>query len=289
MDLQTVTVTDADGTTDIFVRIYGAQKRLQRTLVIIHGAGEHSGRYQHFAERVVAAGWRVLALDLRGHGQSGGVPTHIEQFEHYLRDLDAIWSHFNLVPDSTAVFGHSMGGLVSVRYAETRPHNVSALVLSAPLLGLAVKVPRLKETLGRLCALVAPRTRFATDIQPDQLTRNPEALQRRDEDPFSIRTVTAAWYFQIVDAMYEAWNEADQIRRPLLLLQGQADEIVDPDAAIAWWLRLASPDRTLRLFPEHLHELINELDWEQTTVRILEWLEARMPVRPATSLLQRAP
>ncbi|MEW4527588.1 lysophospholipase [Maioricimonas sp. JC845] len=284
MDLQTVTVTDADGTTDLFVRIYGDKKQLQRTLVIIHGAGEHGGRYDHFAGRILGAGWRVLALDLRGHGQSGGVPTHVEQFEHYLRDLDTIWNHFQLDPESTAVFGHSMGGLVSVRYAETRPQNMSALVLSAPLLGLAVKVPLLKEALGRICALVAPRTRFLTEIQPDQLTRNPEALERRDQDPFSNRTVTAAWYFQMIDAMYQAWHDADRIHCPLLLLQGQADEIVDPNAAIGWWLRLASTDRTLQLFPEHLHELINEPDWEQTATRILEWLDARMPAQPRTPM-----
>src|SRR5690606_19831449 len=116
------------------------------------------GRYIHFIQRVVGSGWQVIAADLRGHGRSGGLPTHLDSFEQYLDDLDLIWSHFGLTAESTATFAHSMGGLVAVRYLQTRPERMQALVLSAPLLALRVRVRLFKRAIGKVCHLVAPGT-----------------------------------------------------------------------------------------------------------------------------------
>jgi lysophospholipase len=136
-----ITLQSSDGDVELFVRRFEPVRRGNgRTLVIVHGAGEHAGRYGHFIRHVADAGWGVIAGDLRGHGRSGGVPTHLDHFDQYLADLDLIWDHYRLQAESTAVFGHSMGGLIGVRFCQTRPGRTSALVLSAPLLGLKVRV-----------------------------------------------------------------------------------------------------------------------------------------------------
>lgn len=248
-----------------------------RTLVIVHGVGEHGGRYGHFVQAAVSRGWNVIAGDLLGHGQSEGVPTHLDDFAQYLADLDALWEHFGLDPARTAVYGHSMGGLVSARFAETRPELLSALVLSSPLLGFAIQVPPLKRTFGRLCLRVAPQFRFRSQIPEADITRNLEALHQRAIDPLANRTVTAGWYFRILDALCEAWNDAAQMRAPLLILQGDADRIVSVDAPLAWMTKVSSSDRSCRLLSGHLHELINEPGWQGTIAGILDWLEARIP------------
>ena len=208
----------------------------------------------------------------------------LDQFEQYLNDFDRVWETLSLVPDQTIVFGHSLGGLISVRYAQTRPLSMRALVLSCPLLALQLNVPVWKRTLGRLCSLLAPKTRFQTSIRTDQLTSDPTAIRTRDNDPLRCRFVTASWYFQALDAMVAAWDEAPRLTLPTLLLQGDQDEVVNPEAATRWWLKLGSTDKTLRVLGGHLHELLSEPDWRQTAAVILEWLDARLPERQVTPL-----
>lgn len=260
-----------------FVRRYEPESLAgERTLVIVHGVGEHSGRYEHFVTRAVERGWTVVAGDLRGHGQSEGVPTHLDDFGQYLADLDAIWSYFRFEAGRTAIYGHSMGGLVSARYAETRPGSCGAMVLSSPLLGFGMRVPPLKRTFGRICLRVAPQFRFRSRIPEAHITRNPEALQLRATDPLANRTVTAGWYFRVLDALCEVWQDAGQLQIPLLLLQGDADRIVNPESPLAWFARAGSRDKSLRLLKGHLHELLNEPGWPGTVSGILDWLEERV-------------
>ena len=267
-----------DGAGIRFVRRYEPEHAADdRTLVIVHGVGEHSGRYEHFVTRAVERGWTVIAGDLQGHGQSEGVPTHLDDFGQYLADLDAIWNHFVLPPERTALYGHSMGGLVSARFAETRPERIAALILSSPLLGFAIQVPALKRTFGRICLRVAPQFRFKSQIPETHITRNPDALQQRATDPLANRTVTAGWYFRVLDALCDVWQDADRVHAPLLILQGDGDRIVSTEAPLDWFTRAGSRDKSLRLLSEHLHELLNEPGWPGTIAGILDWLDRRVP------------
>lgn len=248
----------------------------RRTLVIVHGAGEHSQRYEHWARLLAQHHWRVISLDHRGYGRSGGLPGYVDRFDQYLADLDLVRETLQLPPE-TVFFGHSLGGLIATRYAQTRPGALAGLVLSCPLLGLQLRIPAWKRTLGRICTLFAPRTRFQTTIRSEQLTRDPAARRTREADPLRCRSVTANWYFQMLDAIVEAWSDQKQVQIPLLLLQGEKDEVVDPEAAIRWWVGITSEDKTLRFLAGHLHELLNEPDWNHTASGIVAWLEQRVP------------
>ena len=204
-------VIDARDGTNLFVRSYSSDESCDRWLVILHGTSEYGGRYDHVARVAVEQGWNVIAPDLRGHGHSGGEPVHTDRFERYLTDLDTIWSEFQLNPDRTVLAGHSFGGLVSIRFAQTRPTRLQALVLSSPLLGLLVKIGPLKLALGRLASILRPQTRFRSTVPPEHTCRDPEVLKRRIDDPLMHRSITAAWFFQMKRALHEAWRDASQL------------------------------------------------------------------------------
>jgi len=138
------TISGADGTS-LFVRRYAADDPAGRTLVIVHGACEHGGRYEHVAEFAVERGWNVVIADLRGHGLSEGAPVHVMSFDQYLADLDRVFAEFAPRPQQTALLGHSMGGLLAIRYVQMRPERARALVAASPLLGLAMPVPLWKR------------------------------------------------------------------------------------------------------------------------------------------------
>ncbi|RLS55521.1 MAG: alpha/beta fold hydrolase [Planctomycetota bacterium] len=248
-----------------------------RTLLVIHGAGEHSQRHERWSRRVALDGWEVVALDHRGYGLSGGPHAHIDNFDQYLDDLDRLWPAMELNPARTILFGHSLGGLIAARYAQTRPGQLAGLILSSPLLAMQLRVPAWKRTLGRVCSLIAPRTRFKSTIKSEQLTRDPVAQSTRDADPLRRHFVTASWYFQVLDALVQVWEESTKLTLPTLLLQGDQDEVVSPEAALRWWLTVPSPDKTMRLMAGHLHELMSEPDWETTAGIVSDWLDARCP------------
>ncbi len=268
----------ANDSANLFVRscLPASTDRCGRTLVIIHGTSEHGGRYLHAAEAAVARGWDVLIPDLRGHGRSDGIAVHIDRFEQYLQDLDTIWQYFELNPERTAVMGHSFGGLVSIRFAETRPSRLAALVPMSPLLGLRVKIDPLTYAIGRMMSFVAPTTRFQSKVPPEHTTRNPEVLAKRASDPLLRRSVTAAWFFQMKQALQDAHEEVSSVVVPILAMQAGEDLIVDPLAVEPWLEKTGSSDRTLKILDGHYHELLNEEDWRETLNELLSWLESRI-------------
>lgn len=275
----------AHDATKLFVRSYSpteAHPTNGRSLVIVHGTSEHGGRYDHVARVAVEQGWQVIVPDLRGHGRSDGVPVHVDHFERYLLDLDTLWQYFELNPRRTALLGHSFGGLISTRYAESRPLRMATLTLMSPLLGLKVEVDSWTLLLGKLMSKVLPTTRFRSRVPAEHTTSNPEVLARREQDPLIHRSVTARWFYQMQDALSDAWRDAPAVRLPLLVMQAGNDMIVDPLAPGVWMQTIDSDDKHLEVLDGHAHELLNETDWALTLDRVLDWLEARIPSMTAS-------
>lgn len=265
-----------DGT-NLFVRSFRSDEDCERTLVILHGTSEHGGRYDHVARVAVKHGWHVLTVDLRGHGQSGGIPVHATRFENYLTDLDSIWQHFALTAEQTVLLGHSFGGLVSIRFAETRPQKLSGLVLSSPLLAVRVKIDAFTLALGKLMSIVRPTTRFTSKVPPGDTCHDPEVLRRREADPLIHRSVTAAWFFQMKRALAEAWRDAQQLTIPILALQAEEDRIVDPSVVAPWLETTASRRPDFQLIPGAYHEIFNEPEWRDTLDAALSWMNEQIP------------
>lgn len=281
----------ADDTVELFARHYEpASRNSGRKLVIAHGLMEHGGRYDHVARAIAAQGWSVAVPDLRGHGCSGGRRIHVDDFDRHAADLQCLLRRFQFSAGQTALLGHSVGGLAVVRLAERNPNCAAALVLISPLLALRVRVPRLTRALGRACAVMAPRVRFRSQVDPADTTRSQDVLERRARDPLMEGSVTAGCFFALERAVHAAWQDAGRIDLPLLICQAGDDRIVDPQAPGKWIENVASSDKTARALPGHYHELLNEPDWESTTGDILNWLESRVAghrVEPSESVGRR--
>jgi lysophospholipase len=260
----------------LFVRDYEPAGGADRTLVLLHGAGEYGGRHRHVAERFCRRGWRVLTPDLRGYGLSGGRAAHVVRFDTYADDLARLYDYFALAPVSTAQLGHSMGGLATVRFAQTHAGRVRAIGLSSPLLGLAVRVRPALLVSGRLLSVTYPWKRFRTVLDPSDVTRNPESIEARTSDPLFRRSVTAGWFFAVQTAIRRAWQDAEALKSPVLIVQAGEDRVVDAEAARAWLGTVGSDDARFHLLPEQFHELHYETGWRATTDLFRTWLAARV-------------
>lgn len=222
-------------------------------------------------------GWRVLVPDHRGHGLSTGLRVYVSHFDQYLTDLQLVCRHFSLAPARTAFVGHSMGGLVVARLLEAANGVAAAACLLSPYMGLQVRVDRWTLMAGKVLSYVWPWYRFKSRVRATDLSRDENYLQQRRQDTLISRTVTAGWFFAVRSALAAVHAEAGRIQCPLLVLQGDRDEVVNPQATAAWFQLLECHDRTFLMLPDHLHELLQEPDSAEITRLILDWLETRVP------------
>ena len=247
------------------------------TLLMVHGVCEHGGRYEALAQAATTRGWRIVIPDLRGHGVSQGARVYARHIDEYLNDLRRLVKHLALPGDHPLVLvGHSFGGLLVARWLQIDPQAARAAVLLCPYLRLRLKVDGFTWWAGRLLAWTWPQWKFRSRVRSRDLTHDEAAREQRRRDSLISRTVTAGWFFAAQLAIRDVWREVSRWRVPVAIFQAEADPVVEPDAATEWFQKLSlSPDqKQLVLLPDHLHELLQEADRDQTLVRILDWLES---------------
>jgi len=239
-------------------------------VLIAHGYAEHLGRYVHLIEHLAARGVATAALDHRGHGRSGGPRGHCRDFHELVADLRTLAGMAETWwPGAPRVlFGHSMGGLIAFLYLLRHPETVRAGALSAPAFRIPESAPRSLRAVALLLGRVLPRVRFRTALDPSALARDPAVGRAYAADPLVHRVATAGFFRALCAAQAIAFAEADRLRVPLLVLQGDQDRIVDPSGASAVAARLRAAHELVWL-PGFYHELLNEPGGERARVLAL--------------------
>ncbi|MEJ8544648.1 alpha/beta hydrolase [Brevibacillus borstelensis] len=246
-------------------------------MVLIHGTGEHHGRYQHVAEELNRHGVEVVSGDLPGWGRSPGRKGHIESFSQYLDAVEA-WVETALQRAGQKypvfVFGHSMGGLVAVRFIERfeRREQLGGAILTSPCLQLKIPVPRWKARLADWLDKSWPTLRMASGIKPEMVSRDPMVQKSYITDPWQYPKASVHWYQELQRAMGEAWEERERVTVPTLVLQAGDDMLVDADAVERFAADLPV-DATFRRFPGMRHELLNEPERDEVLCCIAEWMK----------------
>ena len=276
----------------IYSRYYKAAAP-RAAVVLVHGFGEHSGRYEALIRHLLEHGYDVTVYDHRGHGKSSGLYGHIDRFSHYEDDLQVIIDSARKTSSGGGLFliGHSMGGLVTLRYLTREDATVAGAVVSAPLLAIAARVPAHKVLIARIGAALAPRLRLPNDIDPTVLSRDPEVGRAYAADPLVGRLVSTRWFAEAVYAMKEVKTAASKITTPLLLLHGTEDRLAAIEATKALYPLIASRDKELRVLEGFYHELFNEPEKEEIYRRVTDWLGARAATgcAPAVQGVSRRP
>jgi alpha-beta hydrolase superfamily lysophospholipase len=272
----THTLKSADGL-DLVVRRWQADAvPHQWTFVIVHGLGEHSGRYRHLAEWFTPLGATVYAMDHRGHGRSGGQRGHAPNLSALLDDLEAVVRQARSESGEPLVLiGHSFGGLLAIAYALDRPALVDRAIFSAPALVPKVKVPAWKQALARVLPRLAPKASFANEIDAAVLSHDPATGPAYVRDPLVHNRITAGLYASTI-ARGEAFiARAPELRVPFLLLHGRDDQIVDPIGSQRFFAGATASGRAFCLYPGFYHEVFNEVDREKVFQDVDSWLAQR--------------
>lgn len=249
---------------------------LRGVVILVHGLGEHAGRYDHVARRLNAWGFAVRGYDQYGHGESDGVRGGLPVRPRLLDDLaDVIESTRARMARGVplVVLGHSMGGLVAAALVAVRHVRVDGLVLSSPALdpGLTAFQKLLLATLPR----VAPNLAVGNGVDPDFISHDPDVVAAYKADPRVHDRITGRLARFITEGGPRVLERAARWKVPTLLMWAGQDKLVNPRGARAF--AAAAPARvvTARCFDGMFHEIFNELDSEPVFATLRRWLDER--------------
>jgi lysophospholipase len=242
---------------------------------IVHGYGDHSGRYKHVAEHLVAQGLGTIALDYRGHGKADGRRGHCDNWFDFVDDIEVFWARLRGMAQGKPAFvlAHSHGALVAAHWVLRRkPEGLRGLVMTAPYFKMAFDPPGAKVFFSKAVGMVIPWLRVPWGLTPQMMTRDLEMQKMTAEDPLNPNTATPRWFVQSLAAMEQARARAKELDVPLLVAAGGADPIASTPAARAFFEAAGAADKTYKEYPEFLHEILNEVGRDQVLADISRWI-----------------
>ncbi len=243
------------------------------SILIVHGLAEHSGRYEHVAEALTARGFAVHAYDQRGHGESGGVRIHVDDWDNLLDDVEDRLSAMAFeMKGPTVLYGHSIGGLVALDYCLSRSEVLpDLLVLSGP--AIQATLAKWKQILAPILAKIAPKASLPLDLEGHQLSRDEAVGEAYFNDPLVETKATAMFGAEALKAQKRVGEMMDALKIRTFLIAGGNDEIIPPHSSHSLG-EVPGVDR--KLYPNLRHEIHNEPEGPEVIADIADWLDAHL-------------
>ncbi len=247
---------------------------LRGVVLLVHGLGEHAGRYDELAQRLNSWGFAVRGYDQYGHGESGGVRGGLPSDNRLVEDLADVLSSTRKRMDAglpLLLLGHSMGGLVAARLVALGLAPVDGLVLSSPAFDPGLNA--IQQLLLAVLPAIAPDLRVRNGLDPTWISHDPQVVQAYRQDKLIHDRISGRLARFIADGGAAVLAAAPLWQVPTLLLYAGADKLVSPRGSAAF--AKAAPARavTAHCFEGHYHEIFNELEREPVYARLQQWLD----------------
>jgi acylglycerol lipase len=263
-----------------------------RVLVILHGFGEHIGRYQHFAHYLSDTVDMIYLLDHRGHGRSEGTRGFVERFDQYTEDallaIQKLQERLSEEYESheTHLLGHSMGGLIALRlmmfYNSVR---VSSFTLSAPALQVKMEVPLWKKVLAHSLKRIWGQIQIPAGICSENLSHDPSLIEAHKKDRLVHNKSTPSWFVEFLNAGKEVFESPALLKDPVFVQVPLADRVINSDRTLAFYKKLKGSESKLKTYPELFHEIYNEGNLSPDRTEVFEdlkkWIQEHSLVREA--------
>jgi len=262
------------GGTQLYWQCWRPEGAVQAALAIVHGLGEHSGRYTNVVDSLLPHGYAVYGFDHRGHGRSRGQRGHINSWTEYREDVRAFLRWIAARETGRAIFlmGHSMGALVVLDCLLHQQEGIRGAIISAPALEPAGVAKPYLVFLSRLLSRACPRfpLRLALDISA--LSRDAAVVRAYVEDPLVHGRFTARWGTESLAAVAWVKARAADVRVPILFVHGEADRLNVPAGSRDFFNGIRIADKTLHVYPEMFHELHNDMGYDLVMSDLEQWL-----------------
>jgi alpha-beta hydrolase superfamily lysophospholipase len=254
--------------------------RAKAVLLVVHGLFEHSGRYHRFAEYFIPRGFAVCSYDHRGHGKSAGLHGYVNRFQDFIDDLDIYHQQLQRQYPGLPVFlfGHSIGGTISLAFSATHSPDFSGLLLSAAVTRPGSSVTRTSIFMARLLSMLVPSMGI-TPINASTISRDESVVTAYNSDSLVYRgKIRARLGAELIDMMERVLPEKiKQIKLPVLIMHGSEDRLSNIEGSHLVYDTIGSIDKTLKIYNGFYHEILNEPERAQVLQDIEIWLTAHLP------------
>ena len=262
---------------ELYARQWETAASPRAVICLVHGLGEHSGRYSHLAAFLTGKGYSLVSFDQRGHGKSQGKQGYTPSYEALMEDIDLLMDHaLALYPDTPRIlYGHSLGGGLALNYSLRRKPDISGVVSTSPWLRLTKEPPApLVQLLSALDSLW-PSFSMSNGLDVRDISHDPAVVRAYINDPLVHDRITARLCITAYRAGIWALDHAGEFSLPLLIMHGSADRITSPRAA-EQFARQVPADCTLKIWDGLFHETQNEPQNDEVFNYLLEWLNNRV-------------
>ena len=258
----------------LFAQSWLPETGMEELILLAHGHGEHSGRFEHLAKWMCKHGVGVVALDLRGHGKSEGKRGHTPSYEALMDDLALFVEKGKEIAKDIPVFlyGHSMGGNLVLNYGIRRKPDVRGLIISSPWLKLAFDPPSFRLKVGKLMNKIAPGYTENSTLDSAKLSRDPEVGKKYDADPLVHGKISTRLFFGIHDSGLYALENAAKLELPTYHMHGTGDQITSFEASKQFVAGVSNDHYNFHSWQDGYHELHNEPNKESVYESIHHWI-----------------
>jgi len=268
-----------DGLT-MYARGWAPEKEPKAVICLVHGLGEHVGRYEHVGQAFANAGYALLGLDHRGHGKSGGQRGHTPAYDALLEDVAALirQARERYPARPCFLYGHSMGGNLVINYALRRKADLDGVIATGPFLKLAFQPPAVKVALGRMMNNIAPGFTQTSGLETAALSRDANVVKAYVNDPLVHDKISARLFVSLFDSGQYAFDRPSEFPLPMLLMHGSADRLTSA-AASRQFGAAAPPFVTTRLWDGFFHEIHNEPEKDEVLKAMIAWLDGQVKAK----------
>lgn len=252
---------------------YTPAGELKGIIVLLHGMGEHFGRYKHVAEFFMTIGYATVGIDHRGHGKSQGKKGHTPSYDQLMNDIDLLLKKANeLFPGIPVVlYGHSMGGNLAANFAIRRKPTIKGMIVTDPYFKLAFNPPGWKVTLGKISAGIIPGLTQPTGLELAALSRDESVVTAYKNDPLVHDKITSAFFVNVHTAATYPIEHAKELTIKTLAMHGTADRLTSMKGTEEFANN--NPQMIdLKLWDGFYHEIHNEPEKQQVFDYIAGWL-----------------
>jgi acylglycerol lipase len=268
-----------DGT-DFFVRGWEPSNKPKALIALVHGLGEHTGRYEHVAKAMTDAGYAFVGFDLRGHGKSSGVRGHFPSLDAVMQDIKEFFVFLSQrYPDLPQfLYGHSLGGLLVLTYALKNKVGLKGVIATGAGLRSPIHEQKMKVIMAKLLGSLAPTSLIASGLDTAALSHDPNVVNTYKTDPLIHDRISLGFGKAGLHATDYVWSHAGEFSLSLLIMHGAADKITYSYGSEDFFKLVAKNNRdaTLKIWDTLYHEIHNEPQKEQVIKLMIDWLNKHL-------------
>lgn len=263
---------------NIYAKEWKPEGQVKASIALVHGLGEHIGRYDPVAELFTQAGFGMVGFDLRGHGRSDGergyTTSNAAVMSDISRDIANAKEHFPGVP--TFLYGHSLGGNLALYYILTQKADLKGAIITSPGLATAKPLPASLLIASKVLSVLAPRTKINNTLDLGGLSRDPSVAEKYKADPLVHPFISPRLAVDMLSNGEYCLQHAAEFPIPLLLMQGTEDRLVSPAKTKEFALAAPLSKVTYKEWPGFYHELHNEPEKAEVIKTMIDWLNLEL-------------